>query len=137
MPGLLQTPQPGPQAGPQAPAGGMIPPQVQATAPRQQPIDPMAMFAGAADSLMATDRELFDDIKMRARAVNAQFEQMGKLMQIAGAMGQDTSALMPIMDTLMKEREKMMREIIGKANVPTSASKPAKPQVQRPAMNSY
>ena len=99
--------------------------------------DPMAMFAGAADSLMATDRELFDDIKMRARAVNAQFEQMGKLMQIAGAMGQDTSALMPIMDTLMKEREKMMREIIGKANVPTSASKPAKPQVQRPAMNSY
>lgn len=129
MPGLLQTPQAPPQ-----PAGGGMIPQVQASAPRMKPADAMAMFAGAGEQLIRQDRELFKDIKQRTRAVHLQYEQMAKLIQIAGAMGQDASALAPIMETLDKERKKLMREIVGRANVPTSASKPSRPKLDMPQL---
>lgn len=91
-------------------------------------------FQEAAANLMMTDPDLADDIKARARSLDMQSKQMAKLMQIGAAMGEDVSSLGPIVEQLQQQRQKAFRDLIGRANVPTSASKPGKPDIKRPRM---
>lgn len=86
--------------------------------------DGSQFFMDAAAELMLTDPALSDDIKGRARALDLQSRQMMKLMQIGSAMGEDMSSLGPIAEQLQKARQKAFQELIGRANVPTSATKP-------------
>lgn len=101
-------------------------------APGQMGRDGSQFFMEAAAELMLTDPALSDDIKGRARALDLQSKQMMKLMQIGSAMGEDMSSLGPIAEQLQKARQKAFQELIGKANVPTSASKPSKPELKKP-----
>lgn len=103
-------------------------------APGQMQRDGSEFFQEAAANLMMTDPDLAEDIKGRARALDMQSKQMAKLMQIGAAMGEDVSSLGPIAEQLKAQRDKIFKELIGRANVPTSASKPGKPQMRKPTM---
>ena len=145
MPGLLQPPQ-RPMRG-----SGMLPAQGQGTQarnnmmpqsgfagmapPGQGPMGGNQFFLDASVDLMLTDPALDQDIRARARALSAQTKQMTKLLQIGAAMGEDVSGLMPIAQQLEQARQKVFKELIGRANVPTSASKPGKPQMSAPKVN--
>lgn len=102
--------------------------------PGQGPQGANQFFLDASVDLMLTDPALDDDIRGRARALSAQTKQMTKLLQIGAAMGEDVSGLMPIAQQLEQARQKVFKELIGRANVPTSASKPARPDIRKPRM---
>lgn len=123
-------------AGPPQPAAppGMGSPQGMAAMGQPQQFDGSQFFMDAAAGLMMTDPALSDNIKGRARSLDMQSKQMMKLMKIAQAMGEDVSSLGPIADQLLQQRDKVFKELVGRANVPTSASKPARPKVNRPRM---
>lgn len=106
----------------------------QGMAMQQPQFDGSQFFKDAAAQLMMTDPALKDDIKARARSLDLQSTQMMKLMQIGKAMGEDTSALMPIAEQLQKARQKAFQELIGRANVPSKASKPARANISKPRM---
>lgn len=116
-----------------APPPGMGSPQGMAAMGQPQQ-DGSQFFMDAAAQLMMTDPALKDDIKGRARALDMQSKQMMKLMQIGAAMGEDVSSLGPIAQQLQKQRDKAFKELIGRANVPTSASKPGRPDIRKPRM---
>lgn len=118
MPGMMKPPGGLLQAPPQQqrqPAPGMGSPQGMASMGQPQP-DGSEVFVQMAEQLIMTDPALKGDLKAQARSLDMQAKSMMKLMQMAQSMGQDMSPLIPIAEQLKKKRDKVFREMIGKAS---------------------
>lgn len=95
--------------------------------------DGSRMFEDAALELLTKDKELAKAILPQARALQMQKQTLDRLMMIGQSAGEDVTALGPIQEYLEEQRQRMSRDILAKANLPSSASKP-KFKVKAPRM---
>lgn len=86
--------------------------------------DGKPFFEEAAMSLLLQDKDLLKTIAPQAMALQKQQQALEKVVAIGTKMGEDMSYMAPLMDQLKQQRKEMERTILGKAQVPSKASKP-------------